>query len=190
MTYARRALAGLATLVLLGASGCIGDDPDPDVRTSPPSPPTPTVSPTPTLAAPTIPPAAQEHSAAGAAAFVRYWIALVNEAAITGATDTMRAGATPTCSACSALAKRYETIYAKGGSSESPGWQPTVTSSQLIEGDFYVTVDLTTASHIYRPSADVGTRAVKGRKYHDLYRLRWIDGGWKVDKLAPQETSK
>ena len=78
MTRVGTALA--AAVALLSVSACTGEEPaGGDPTTSAPSPRA-TPSPTPTPAAPTIPPEATEHSADGAAAFVKYYIAVFNHA--------------------------------------------------------------------------------------------------------------
>ncbi|MBW9213211.1 hypothetical protein KV102_00025 [Mumia sp. zg.B53] len=189
MTYARAALAGL---VLLAVAGCTGGDPAGGDPSDPPSSASPraTPSPTPTLAPPTIPPEAQEHSAQGAAAFVEYYVSLINYAAVSGDTGALAAAATNNCGACARLVERYETIYRDGGTSESPGWRPRVTSSQLVKGDFHVTVDVLTASHRYRVSENAPHQRVKASTYHDIYRLNWVNAQWAVDLLSEQDTPR
>jgi len=185
MTRVGTALA--AAVALLSVSACTGEEPaGGDPTTSAPSPRA-TSSPTPTPAAPTIPPEATEHSADGAAAFVEYYIAVFNHAATTGDTTALAAASTKNCQTCTGLIDRYIRIYADGGSSENPGWRPTITSSQLARGQFYVTVDLQTASHVYRPRKGSAVQHVKATTYHDIYRLKWSSGRWLVDRLAPQE---
>ncbi|WP_370614488.1 DUF6318 family protein [Mumia qirimensis] len=183
MMYARVAAA---TLVLLAVAACSGGDPadgEPTTAGTPSASP----SPTPTLAPPTIPPEAQEHSADGAAAFVKYYVSLVNYAATSGDTTPLSSNASSNCGSCTRLADRYATIYRGGGSSENPKWAANVTSSQLIDGAFFVTVDLSTAAHRWRRTADARFTEVPAGRHADIYSVKWTGTNWTIDRLVPQE---
>jgi len=186
MTRVGTALA--AAVALLSVSACTGEEPaGGDPTTSAPSPPA-TSSPTPTPAAPTIPPEATEHSADGAAAFVKYYYSLINYAAVTGDTSHLESASGNDCRACERLVKRYAALYAEGGHSEDPQWTPTITSSQLAKGDFYVTADVRTGSYLYKPDAGSPATRMKAGEYHDLFRLDWTGSGWVTDLFMEQET--
>jgi len=75
----RRFVVG-AALVLLVA-GCGGD---PKADPSPSTSPAPSISSTPTPSPPTLPDAAKANTKAGAIAFVKYYVELVNHAQATG----------------------------------------------------------------------------------------------------------
>ncbi|WP_262852923.1 DUF6318 family protein [Mumia quercus] len=182
----RLGTALVAAVALLSVGACTGEEPaDGDPSATPRVSATPSATSTPTP--PPLPAEAREHSADGAAAFVEYYIAVFNYAATTGDTTALAAASMSTCSACNGLVKRYEQIYLDGGTSQDPGWRPTVTSSQLVAGQFHVTIDLRTATHDFRPRKGAPAHTVEAKTYHDLYRLKWVDDGWRIDSLVPQE---
>lgn len=101
--------------------------PTPEASTPTPSSAQPTSDPTTAAPAeheePSIPAAAQASGRAGAEAFVRYYIDLLNYAANTGDTTALRNVAT-NCGGCADYAQLYETTYEAGGWFHDPGWRP------------------------------------------------------------------
>ena len=183
MTRVGTALA--AAVALLSVSACTGEEPaGGDPTTSAPSPRA-TSSPTP--AAPTIPPEATEHSADGAAAFVEYWNQLLNHSMTTSSTDLLRARSTQTCKVCTSIVQLIDRVHRKGGFSESPNYRTTVTSSQLISGEFIVTADLTTDDFRFRKDSDSEVGIVKAETFQYIYHLAWNGSGWAISTLRRQE---
>lgn len=92
----------LAALLL---SGCTGDEPDPPASSSTSTSPTETPVDTarPTLTAPALPDAATVGDAAGAEAFVRHWIDLLNYAYATGDAEPVKAVSDAGCEACQTI---------------------------------------------------------------------------------------
>lgn len=72
---------------------------------------------------PALPTAARAPTRAGAEAFVRYYIDLLNYAANTGDTEPLRAAAKG-CSGCDDYVRLYEKTYEAGGWFRDPGWRP------------------------------------------------------------------
>jgi hypothetical protein len=113
----RRSLVGAAGALaaLLVLAGC-GGDPKADPS---PSPSTPSVSTTPSPTAPVMPAAASENTKAGAIAFVRYYIELINHAQATGDVAALAAVEEPGCKSCTQGREYIQGIYSAGGHIEN-----------------------------------------------------------------------
>ncbi|MGN6780031.1 MAG: DUF6318 family protein [Marmoricola sp.] len=105
---------------LLGGSlsGC-GGTPD---AGPPPSPPTtaPTATPTPT--APVMPDAARANTKAGAVAFVRHYVDLLDHAIKTGDVFGVRSLTARSCGSCMRVIRQIDRIYRNGGHSDGGTW--------------------------------------------------------------------
>lgn len=120
----RRSLLGaLAALVVL--SGCGGDP----KATPSPSPSTSAVSTSPSPTAPVMPAAAAENTKAGAIAFVRYYIELINHAQATGDVESLRLVESPDCRSCQRASKAVADIYMAGGHLEGGQWKAKTVSA-------------------------------------------------------------
>lgn len=99
----------------LVVGGCTPDEPEPTpttpVETSTSTPETSE----PTAAAPDMPAEASEPTAAGAEAFVRHWIDLINLAYASGDTSPVTEISGPTCKVCSTTVERIDSVYSQGG---------------------------------------------------------------------------
>lgn len=114
----RATLTALTLIPTLLVAGCTDDDPKP--KFEPPSSDAPT-SATHSSTATTVPPqpelpaAAQKRSDAGAEAFVRYWLDVVNFAQLTGDTSELGALNDVRCSGCRGIVKAIDSAYQSGG---------------------------------------------------------------------------
>jgi len=117
--------------------------PTPEASTPTPSSAQPTSDPTTAAPAeheePSIPAAAQAPGRAGAEAFVRYYIDLLNYAGLTGDTRTFSVAARR-CSSCSALADNFKKTYGEGGYYKSKGWRINTIFSSRTSRHRYITV--------------------------------------------------
>jgi hypothetical protein len=120
----RLSLVGVVTALVVLA-GCGGD---PKAEPSP-SPSTPTVSTSPSPTAPVMPAAAAENTKAGAIAFVRYYIELINHAQATGDVGPLEAAESSDCRSCQRASKAVTDIYLSGGHIEGGRWEGTVRSA-------------------------------------------------------------
>ena len=107
----RQLLLLLAVVAALVLTGC-GDSADPasPPRASPTSTSSPSVS-----AAPSLPPAAAAHTKAGAIAFVRHYIALINYSQATGDVTALDRVEATNCSSCRSVRKQLTKMYRAGG---------------------------------------------------------------------------
>lgn len=110
---------------LLLFAGCTQDQP---------KEPGPTSRPSPTVTVPSMPAAAQEKTVAGAVAFVKHYIALLNYSSDTGDVDALSEASDATCVGCRAYSSLYESTYEGGGYFRDPGWTPSKIVPE-IQGD-------------------------------------------------------
>ncbi len=108
--------ASLAALVMgIAVTGCTGDEPQPDPTPIVASPTeSPSESPTPSESAPP--------EAESAKDFIRRFVAVQNEAQVTGDVKEYRS-LQRKCPPCMSLADRVESIYADGGWIKTDGWK-------------------------------------------------------------------
>lgn len=119
-----RRLIGVVVL-LVALAGC-GGDPQAD----PPPSPSPSATPVSTTpSAPAMPDAAKENSKAGAIAFVRHYVELINHLQRTGDNAPLRDASLPTCKSCKAVARAAGAIYGVGGHVEGGDWSITKASA-------------------------------------------------------------
>jgi hypothetical protein len=126
----------VSVVVALGAS-CDGGDPSP--TTLPPSPPstvatptptapTPTATPSPAPTAPTLPAAARQDSPAGAEAFARHYVEVLDYASRSGQIQPLEdLGA---CGTCKARSRGIKEFFDAGGRVE--GGELTIVRSEVI----------------------------------------------------------
>lgn len=110
---ARVVLGALAlSLVLAGCGGDPEAPPDPTATTSGVST-TPSTPPTPS--APALPEAAMANTKAGAIAFVRHYVDLINHAQRTGDVEVLAAVEAAGCESCASGRKYLRDVYGAGG---------------------------------------------------------------------------
>jgi hypothetical protein len=104
-----RLVVGVA--LLLALAGCGGDpkaDPSPSQSVTTPASTTPSP--------PVMPEAAKANTKAGAVAFVKYYIELINHAQATGDTQPLKDVEDPGCTSCTRARGALDKIYEAGGS--------------------------------------------------------------------------
>ena len=116
-------VAGLV-LVLVG---CSGEDPEPKMAptesvASTPSTLVPTVSPS-GSPVPSLPAEADDKTGAGAAAFVRYWVQVVNFAQASGDVSLLETLDDSQCVGCRGVVKAIRRPYSSGGHIEGGAWR-------------------------------------------------------------------
>ncbi|WP_211208762.1 DUF6318 family protein [Aeromicrobium marinum] len=101
----------ISGLILIG--GCGGDDPVPREPE-----PTPSSTATP----PPMPDQARENTVEGAAAFVTYYVDVLNYAAVTGDVDELEELTDPSCEGCARYVELFRNTYADGGAISGGAW--------------------------------------------------------------------
>jgi hypothetical protein len=174
----RLSLVGVvAALVVL--AGCGGD---PKAQPSP-SPSTPTASTSPSPTAPVMPAAAAENTRAGAIAFVRYYIELINHAQATGDVGPLEAVEASECKSCAQGRKYIRTIYSSGGHVEGGQLHLKVLDALANDSIEGWTVDAKLSfgpQTIVNPSATPATQKLKGGRVPITVQASHRSGQWSI----------
>lgn len=175
------AAAGVAVLVL--STGCAADEPAP----SPPPSTTTTSSPSsatssPTVAVPELPEAATVGDAAGAEAFVRHWVDVLNYAYQTGDTGPLDAITLPDCELCEGNAADIENVYRSGGLLEGGVVTVDLVRSPPPDADGTVIVSTRYAQADLIDVSEEGIReTLRGFPAENAgFVLDYVDGSWFV----------
>jgi len=113
----------IGTVALLLALAACGGDPKADPS---PTPSTPvSTAPSPTASAPVMPAEASANTKAGAIAFVRYYVELINHLQHYGDDVALRQVSLPTCRSCNSVVRAAKAIYDNGGHVEGGEWRIT-----------------------------------------------------------------
>jgi len=173
------ALGGTLLIITLALAGCGGGDPTPD--------PPPTRAPSPTVTAsgkiaPPLPPAATAHTKAGAIAFVRHYIDLINYTQATGDTAPINQVSERKCSSCNATSTYVRNVYRAGGriaGGMTQIRQIIAVPSKGQDGEFEVDVAIrVTSSRIGH--RDGTTTTVRGGANALSVFTKWFETGWRV----------
>jgi hypothetical protein len=175
----RRAALG-AVALLLALAGCGGDPKaDPSPSPTPSSPATSPVSTTPST--PVLPEEAKADTKAGAIAFVKYYVELINHAQATGDVSPLRSVEGTRCESCRKVRGSITQIYANGGSIEGGTWRPHLNvalrnndGSWLVSG--YLRFD---PERVQKSSASAVETSEGGSASADM-TVQHVAGSWKV----------
>jgi hypothetical protein len=166
-----------ALAVMLALASC-GGDPKADPTPTPSSPATTPVSTTP--APPVMPEAAKANTKAGAVAFVRYYVELINHAQATGEVGQLALVAAPACKSCGSVQQTVADIYGSGGHIEGGEWHATITSSAR-RPDLHAWSVFTTVTYgrqkVVRSN---GATELKGGQSLITFVVRHAEASWKV----------
>lgn len=177
-TVGLRLAAGLVATGLL-LSGC-GGSPEPSPA------PKPTKSTSPSASAPippVMPAAAKAKTKAGAIAFVKHYVTVLNYATFSGETGEAHALDGGGCTSCSRMLKSIETIYQHGGHVEGGAWKPAPVSQIAQPGGRGWAIDVKIS---YGPQSVFADSAGEAKKYTGGGRLVTFilktaqSGGWQI----------
>lgn len=182
-----RLLAALATAALVAlVAGCGGESPKPTSLPSTSASPSPSASPSATP--PVLPAAAKSKTKAGAIAFARHFIELVNYASAAGQTKELRANFNSLCTKCTAFADTIDQTYSDGGRIEGGAWHARTLRYYGIRNEVAFVdaiVDFDAQSWTKRAGAE-STKYPASRNHLKAFNLRWTStGAWAVSALDP-----
>ncbi|HEX2893408.1 MAG TPA: DUF6318 family protein [Marmoricola sp.] len=171
-----RRLIGVVVL-LVALAGCGGDP-----KSEPPPSPSPSTTPVSTTpSAPAMPDAAKENTKAGAIAFVRHYVELINYAQATGDTSALAAVEDTGCASCARGRKYLDRVYRGGGHVAGGTWTIRTAQAKSSGENWAVTVvgdfapsDVFLAANATPKHADGGPTLTNF--------VVWNDGNWKVRK--------
>lgn len=177
-------VVGVVVVVACLVAGCTPDEPDPTSTASVPTTSTttePTTS-TPTVAVPELPEAATVGDAAGAEAFVKHWVDVLNYAYATGDTEPVQELSLPVCELCSETVTEIEDAYGPGGHIEGGVATVTLVRSPPPDADGVVSVSVLLEQAIYTTVALDGTRTKDdgAPPQNAGFVLDWIDDSWQL----------
>ena len=185
MRRLRTALATTTAACLLTACGGGGNpEPAPLPRTSTPSPTaTASASPTP----PAMPAAARQKTKAGAVAFTRHFMEVLNYSGGSGETRAFRGTFNALCTRCDGIADGIEQTYSLGGSYIGGEWTPTRFKFYSIQNDVAVLdAYVTFAAQQWKKRAGATPQQFpESRNNLKAFNLRWTFRGWVVSALDP-----
>jgi hypothetical protein len=168
-----------ALAVLLALTSC-GGDPKADSTPTPSAPVTTPVSTTP--APPVMPEAAKANTKAGAVAFVRYYVELINHAQATGEVGQLEAVEDEACTSCRAARKGVSDHYQSGGTISGGEWaieSALAVRNAAIHGwvvDTRVRYGMQTVSFgSSRPN-----KVNQAGEMVASFQVRWINNVWQV----------
>jgi hypothetical protein len=168
----RRLAVGAALVVLL--AGC-GGDPKADPSPSPSATTSASATPSP----PVMPDAAKANTKAGAVAFVKYYIELVNHAQATGDVRTLSAVEAPACKSCQQGRAYLTRIYSAGGHITGGRWSIRRASAKRSGENWAVTVTGDFAPSDAYSSPDAEPRHANGGPALTNF-IVWHSDAWKV----------
>jgi Family of unknown function (DUF6318) len=127
----------------------------------------------------------EEKSKAGAVAFARHWVDLLNEAQVTGQVARLRATSTSQCVTCQDLAEQLESLYAKGGRVETDGWNVLLVGPPqgVAGGSAEVTIRVARAPQRVYDGDGPPERFVADRSTFSA-GLVWKNEQWLMDELV------
>ncbi|WP_310964566.1 DUF6318 family protein [Nocardioides terrisoli] len=151
---------GLAcALALVGCGGSATHSPSPS--NSPSASPSAVRSP----AIPPMPSAAKAHSKAGAVAFARHYVDLINYAQATGDVKALRAVEAAGCESCTRVRHELERIYGAGGWIKGGAWRIADVADALPNTDtdgFNVDIVIKTTRQRVKSSREGSVNTVSG----------------------------
>ncbi len=180
-TLAVWAATGVGTM-LIAIAGCTGDGsnaapPEPTATTTPT--PSASQSPSPTVAPPEMPAKAKANTDAGAEAFVRYYVKLVNHAAATGDVTEMRRVA-PHCDDCNRVADLIATAWQNGTIDPARIWRPVEIFA--IPGEKVVVASIKEPAITFNPSPGASPSTTEGAEALIEFHLKHAPTGWHITK--------
>lgn len=189
----RSKLAAVAVGVCLAVGACstsTGAERPPAKTTAPTSPSTSTPSdghtgPT-TPSAPTLPALARKPTPAGAKAFVRYYVALVNYSWKTGNTSRLASLATQSCDGCIAATNGIDRTLAHGGSRKGGVWSTRRLVLIPLQSDSAPIVNCAVhvTKGVFQPASTKKPIHTRATTYHFDFHLVRRGETWHVAKLA------
>lgn len=135
----RRMVLPILAMVLMACSG----------ETEPPEE---SPEPTPEVTAPALPELAEDDSPAGAEAFARHYIEVLNYSALTGDTALLEELSADDCSGCIKYIELYKSTYENGGYFKNSDWSVEDTEVWQLAGGYDVALDISTREGTSRAS--------------------------------------
>ncbi|MDQ3166144.1 MAG: DUF6318 family protein [Actinomycetota bacterium] len=132
---------------------------------------------------PVLPAGAEADSRAGAEAFVRYYIELLNYAGATGDTSSFLAAA-DACESCINLADNFQRTYARGGYYRTKGWRVQALFATAAGRGYTAVAQVAEAPIRWREAADAPLKHLPAGKVSLRLRLIRPHSAWLVREFT------
>jgi hypothetical protein len=125
---------------------------------------------------------------AGASAFTRFYLGLINDAYRTGASEPLRRYAGPGCTSCTRIAGAVDDIYDNGGRAEGGHLSVKRIAATGISATSQPTVVVDIAVSSYRQMDGSGrvVDQVAAKQTVLLVDLEWSKGAWRIKGIRDQ----
>lgn len=168
------ALAAAVAALFLGACSSDPEPREPDSSASPRASATP----------PALPDQARDDTTEGAAAFVTYYVDLLNYAAATGDTEALEAATAKDCSGCQKYIDLYQDVYANGGKITGKRWSINETQAAEYETATLFTGVVSIEGGTFLESKDLEPVEAKPTEVQLTFGTANPDGQWRMTQLA------
>jgi hypothetical protein len=136
---------------------------------------------------PVMPPLAKEKSTAGAKAFIRYFVEVLNYSHVAESTQRLRRLSASDCAVCKAIASAIEEMRRRGGRQEGAEWVilglGSLPSSE--SNLFNLVADIRINRGSTRRSSGAQIQHIRAAQVHDDFFLVWQTGTWLLRDLRP-----
>jgi hypothetical protein len=136
---------------------------------------------------PVMPALAKQHSTAGAKAFIRYFVTVLNYSHRAHSTDRLRTLSADDCLVCTVIARSIDAMHRSGGQQTGAEWNClNVASLPRTDprGRNFVAQIHIRAGKTQRSRGAV-TQTIRQRVVHDDFFLLWRAGTWLLQDLRP-----
>ncbi len=186
VTTSTAAIRALAVAALV--SGCSGDEAEPSGLPSLTTTSSASWTPSTATTVPSPPVVARERTSDGAAAFVRFYISLINNAYRTGASGPLRKYAAPSCDSCTSIAASVADLYAKDLAHGGLLRVESSTATGISPSNYVTVVAVVRTSRFERLEENGSVATFKPERIGTLFfDTRWTDGSWLMTGIRDQE---
>lgn len=169
--------AGPTTAPSPGTSSGSSTTAEPTTSTSP-TPSTPPTDPPP----PVLPALAKEQSTAGAKAFVRFYIAVLNYSWTELQSRFLTAASADDCDVCQLISRRIDATNLRGGYQINGEWSPRriyrLPGQSAARPKFLVTIDI--GAGRWKPGRGKDERKIASSQVTNEIDLSWTSHGWET----------
>jgi hypothetical protein len=133
-----------------------------------------------------MPPLAREKSRAGAKAFVRHYIDVLNYSWATGTGSALTNLSHKQCVSCRGLANFIDEVYAAGGYQRGGEWRVAVMAlvPGTVDGAIVATPAIDVLPGRWKESADTHATAIEPHRIHYEFRVGWSNGQWRMRDIV------
>lgn len=147
----------------------------------------PTSAPTDNPQPPELPARAEEKSPAGAKAFVKYYIDVLNNAWLIESSEAIRQSAGAGCKVCTQLAELVDAVSRRGGYQHGGQWRPVSTFAVPTQPDRkpIIITDIKIARGKWLRSSGGQPQLIEAQSVTYDFQLAWEESRWLLTGIEP-----